>query len=79
MTELLLPGNPLQAARTLYGNLREAGSGNADAILYRYKSPWNAEPSWDAIYDRLTKASSLRIAKNLQNQIIVYSKPSVGV
>jgi L-threonylcarbamoyladenylate synthase len=54
--ELILPETPVLAARVLYQNLRDLSHGKHDAIFLRYK-PVYQEKEWEALWDRLTKAS----------------------
>ena len=56
-TEMLLSDSPEIAARQLYSELRAASNAEGDIIIFRSKS-WHSGEIWDAIMDRLFKASS---------------------
>jgi L-threonylcarbamoyladenylate synthase len=56
--ELILSVSPQAAARELYSKLRECGNGQEDIILFKKKNYHNGE-DWEAILERLTKASTL--------------------
>lgn len=59
LVELQLPEDPTLAARSFYAELRRHGeSGQADLIYFRAKAFHSAE-AWQALMDRLTKASSI--------------------
>lgn len=55
--EMNLSDSPEIAARELYSKLRLSGQGNEDIILFKKKS-WHSGEQWEAILDRLQKASS---------------------
>ncbi len=69
--ELVLPGDPILAAREFYGGLRKSGESGSDFIFFRVRSTMSGE-IWSAIFDRLTKAASLI----LPTAQIVQSAPS---
>jgi L-threonylcarbamoyladenylate synthase len=56
--ELVLPLEPIEAARALYGKLRELSCLGADMITVKRK-PWQYGETWVAIWDRLEKAAVL--------------------
>jgi L-threonylcarbamoyladenylate synthase len=56
--EMTLSTSPQNAARELYSKLRDCGSGQEDIILFKKKKYHNGE-EWEAILERLTKASTL--------------------
>ncbi len=59
LVELQLPEDPTLAARSFYSELRRLGEEKrADLIYFRQKAFHGGE-SWQALLDRLTKASSL--------------------
>lgn len=55
--EMNLSDSPEIAARELYSKLRLSGQGNEDIILFK-KKDWHSGEQWEAILDRLQKASS---------------------
>ena len=55
--EMALSNSPEIAARELYAQLRMAGSGSEDIILFK-KMPWHSGELWEALFDRLYKAAS---------------------
>lgn len=55
--ELELGDDPVIAARLLYSELRRLSESGAD-LIYVLKSPQKTGGLWDAIWDRLTRASS---------------------
>jgi L-threonylcarbamoyladenylate synthase len=59
--ELKLSSNPQEAARQLYAQLRLMAEGPED-IMYFQKYEWQKGEHWDAVIDRLTKASTLKIS-----------------
>lgn len=58
--ELQLSPQPELAARELYHRLHELGRAPSGAIIY-WRGPEWSSPSWDAIRDRLERASTHRI------------------
>lgn len=58
--ELLLSKDPLLAARELYVNMRELGDAKPD-FIYIWREPENRGGIWDAIWDRVEKASSVQL------------------
>ncbi len=56
--EMTLSSSPQNAARELYAKLRECASGQEDIIIFKKKKYHNGE-EWEAILERLTKASTL--------------------
>jgi L-threonylcarbamoyladenylate synthase len=58
--ELILSSHPEEAARELYSKLRLIADGPED-ILFFQKQTWHQGEHWDAVLDRLGKASTLKI------------------
>lgn len=58
--ELILSEDPALAARELYSELRRLSEGGADAIYVR--AVQDQSGLWSAIWDRLSRAASLRLA-----------------
>lgn len=56
--ELSLAQSPQNAARELYSKLRECGSSQSDIIFFKKKKYQTGE-EWEALLERLTKASTL--------------------
>jgi len=56
--DLEMSSDPTLAARTFYGNLRKVAEQNPDLILFQVQSFHRGE-QWQALFDRLTKASSI--------------------
>lgn len=56
--ELILADNPVIAARTLYKQLRDLSSSSAQFLIVR-RLPEHLSDAWAAVWDRLTRASSL--------------------
>lgn len=54
--EIVLPDNPVLAARTLYSQMRDLNSLDVD-LLYVIKKEIHNQSDWIAIWDRLEKAS----------------------
>ena len=61
---LTLSADPTVAARELYANLRTQASSGADSLIF-FHEPHQAGPAWDAILDRLKRASTLTLPKPL--------------
>jgi L-threonylcarbamoyladenylate synthase len=57
IVELKLNSDPATAARELYAQLRQLSSQSQDALVFNFKSEHRA-PSWAAIIERISKASS---------------------
>lgn len=55
--EMTLSNLPEIAARQLYSQLRIAGEGSEDIIIFK-KQYWHSGELWEAIFDRLHKAAS---------------------
>lgn len=56
--EMTLSSSPQNAARELYSKLRECASGQEDIIIFNKKNYHTGE-EWEAVLERLTKASTL--------------------
>lgn len=56
--EIVLSDDPFLSARMLYTKLREGSASGKDFLYCRWKPEWSGG-LWEAIKDRLTKASSL--------------------
>lgn len=60
MAEIQLPTDPVQAARVLYSELRKAALTKADALYFQVQAH-HLDPSWEAVYERLSKACSAHL------------------
>jgi L-threonylcarbamoyladenylate synthase len=60
MATLILPEDPLTAARSFYSQLRDLAAKKPDCILL-YKLPAHNSERWESLYDRIGKAASLVI------------------
>ena len=60
LQQLVLPVQPVEAARLLYSELREQSSKGADALFFKQEELHQGE-IWESIFDRLYKAASLII------------------
>lgn len=58
--ELKLDSSPKIAARSLYVKMRECGDSGAD-FIYVIKNNKSTDDFWDAVWDRLSRAASLKI------------------
>lgn len=59
-TELTLPATPQEAARTLYAEFRRL-SKTPDHLLLIYRHAEHSGPDWEAVWDRIERASSLTL------------------
>ena len=57
---LKLPNEATLAARQLYGELRQLSEKNYDALVF-YKQDWQNSESWQAIIDRIYRASLIKV------------------
>lgn len=64
-SELMLSSHPEEAARELYAKLRVIADGPEDILFFR-KQTWHKGEHWDAVLDRLGKASTLKIKSDLK-------------